>query len=125
MSRLRASVCAVGAGPAGLALAHRLHAARVPCIVLERLSSEALSLRAKTGMLEHRTVQALAPHGLAAPILERGTTNGVVEICVEGARHVFDYPALTGAGSSTSAGRRRWLPASSASPSMLPSSRTS
>src|SRR5262245_9168386 len=47
-------------------------------------------------MLEHRSVQALAPHGLAAPILQHGTTNGVVEICVDGARHVFDYAALTG-----------------------------
>lgn len=86
----------VGAGPAGLALAHRLLGAGLSCIVLERQSSEALSLRAKAGMLEHRTVQALAPHGLAAPILEQGTTNGVVEICVEGARHLFDYAALTG-----------------------------
>lgn len=47
-------------------------------------------------MLEHRSVQALRAHGLAAPILERGTTNGVVEICVDGARQVFDYAALTG-----------------------------
>ena len=86
----------VGAGPAGLVVAHRLLQARVSCVVLERQSSEALSLRAKAGMLEHRTVQALGPHGLAAPILERGTTNGVVEICVEGARHLFDYAALTG-----------------------------
>jgi p-hydroxybenzoate 3-monooxygenase len=96
VQRLEASVCVVGAGPAGLVVAHRLLAAGVPCIVLERLSSEALSLRAKAGMLEHRSVQALAAHGLAAPILERGTTNGVVEICVDGARQAFDYAALTG-----------------------------
>src|SRR5688572_11626692 len=47
-------------------------------------------------MLEHRSVRALDAHGLATPILERGTTNGVVEFCVDGARHVFDYGALTG-----------------------------
>ena len=46
--------------PAGLVVAHRLLRSGVSCIVLERLSSEALSLRAKAGMLEHRTVQALA-----------------------------------------------------------------
>lgn len=96
VDRLRADVCVVGAGPAGLVVAQRLLAAGLSCVVLERQSSEELSLRAKAGMLEHRVVQALAPHGLAAPILERGTRNGVVEICVDGARHVFDYAALTG-----------------------------
>ena len=96
VDRLRACVCVVGAGPAGLAVAHRLLAAGVSCVVLERVSSEALCARAKAGMLEHRCVQALRAHGLAAPILEHGTTNGVVEICVDGARHVFDYAALTG-----------------------------
>jgi len=96
VDRLRACVCVVGAGPAGLVVAHRLLAAGVSCIVLERSSSEALLQRTKAGMLEHRSVQALRPHGLAAPILERGTTNGVVEICVDGARQVFDYAALTG-----------------------------
>lgn len=96
MQRLEACVCVVGAGPAGLVVALRLLAAGVPCVVLERSSSEALCQRAKAGMLEHRSVRALEAHGLAAPILERGTTNGVVEFCVDGARQVFDYAALTG-----------------------------
>jgi p-hydroxybenzoate 3-monooxygenase len=94
--RLEACVCVVGAGPAGLVVAHRLLSAGVSCILLERSSSEALCQRAKAGMLEHRSVQALARHGLAAPILERGTTNGMVEICVDGTRQAFDYAALTG-----------------------------
>jgi p-hydroxybenzoate 3-monooxygenase len=94
--RLEACVCVVGAGPAGLVVAQRLLAAGVSCIVLERSSSEALCQRAKAGMLEHRSVRALDAHGLAAPILERGTTNGVVEFCVDGARQAFDYAALTG-----------------------------
>jgi p-hydroxybenzoate 3-monooxygenase len=96
VERLEANVCVLGAGPAGLVVAHRALSAGLSCIVVERMSSPALSLRAKAGMLEHRTVQALLPHGLAAPILERGTTNGVVEFCVDGVRHVFDYAALTG-----------------------------
>jgi 2-polyprenyl-6-methoxyphenol hydroxylase-like FAD-dependent oxidoreductase len=94
--RLEACVCVVGAGPAGLVVAHRLLSAGASCILLERSSSEALCQRAKAGMLEHRSVQALARHGLAAPILERGTTNGLVEICVDGTRQAFDDAALTG-----------------------------
>jgi p-hydroxybenzoate 3-monooxygenase len=96
VQRLDAEICVLGAGPAGLVVAHRARAAGLSCIVVERLGSEALSTRAKAGMLEHRTVQALHRHGLAGPILERGTSNGVVEICVERVRHVFDYAALTG-----------------------------
>jgi p-hydroxybenzoate 3-monooxygenase len=96
MERRAVDVCVVGAGPAGLVVAHRLLAAGVSCLVLERLSDDALCARAKAGMIEHRVVRALDAVGLAEPILQRGTTNGVVEICVEGQRHVFDYAALTG-----------------------------
>ena len=96
MERLAADVCVVGAGPAGLVVAHRLLAAGVSCLVLERLSDASLCARAKAGMLEHRVVRALDAVGLAGPIHERGTTNGVVELCVDGQRHVFDYAALTG-----------------------------
>ena len=89
-------VCVVGAGPAGLVVAHRLLSAGVSCLVLERLSREGSCARAKAGMIERRVVRALDAVGLAGPILQHGTTNGVVEICVEGERHVFDYAALTG-----------------------------
>jgi len=96
VERLRADVCVVGAGPAGLVVALCLLQAKVSCIVVERLASDALCARAKAGMLEHRTVLALSRHGLAAPILEHGTTNGVTEIRVGGVGRLFDYAALTG-----------------------------
>jgi p-hydroxybenzoate 3-monooxygenase len=96
VKRRATDVVVVGAGPAGLVVAHRLLQANVSCIVIERLAADASSARAKAGMLEHRSVQALRASGLAAPILERGTTNGVVEFRVNGERHLFDYAALTG-----------------------------
>jgi p-hydroxybenzoate 3-monooxygenase len=89
-------VCVVGAGPAGLVVAQRLRQANISFVLLERSSPELLCVRAKAGMLEHRSVRALARFGLAGPIIERGTTNGVVEMCVAGERRVFDYAALTG-----------------------------
>ena len=68
----------------------------MPCTLLERSSSEAFCARAKAGMIEHRTVEALSRVGLAAPILEQGSSNGHVEFRVQGAARVFDYAALTG-----------------------------
>jgi p-hydroxybenzoate 3-monooxygenase len=96
MERLEAAVAIVGAGPAGLVVALRLLQSNVSCVVVERLAAEALTVRARAGMIEHRSVEALKPSGLAAPILEHGGTNGIVEFRAHGRGRVFEYAALTG-----------------------------
>ena len=89
-------VCVVGAGPAGLALALVLRRAGIPCIVLERLSSDAFHRRAGAGLIEHRTVQLLDAECLAGPILEHGSTNSACEFRCERRSYALDYGALTG-----------------------------
>lgn len=96
MERLEAAVAIVGAGPAGLVVALRLLQSNVSCVVVERLAADALTVRAKAGMIEHRSVEALQPSGLAAPILEHGGKNGSVEFRAHGRGRVFEYAALTG-----------------------------
>lgn len=87
-------VCVVGAGPAGLVVAQLLQTAGISCVVLERQEAGDLRARTKAGMIEDRTVELLRPHGLAAPILERGTRIGMCEFRADGEAFVLDYAAL-------------------------------
>lgn len=89
-------VCIVGAGPAGLVVAHLLREADVSFVVLERQEPTGLRGRMKAGMIEHRTVELLKAHGLAETILARGTRIGMCEFRAEGETFVLDYAALCG-----------------------------
>jgi p-hydroxybenzoate 3-monooxygenase len=89
-------VCVVGAGPAGLVVAHLLEQAGISCVVLERQDATGLRARVKAGLIELRTVELLEPHGLAGTIVERGARNGVCEFRADGEGFVLDYGALCG-----------------------------
>src|SRR5215470_17702823 len=65
----RTQVGIVGAGPAGLVLAHLLHLRGVDSVVLERHSREYVEKRIRAGVLEHGTVDLLAEVGLAERLL--------------------------------------------------------
>jgi p-hydroxybenzoate 3-monooxygenase len=89
-------VCIVGAGPAGLVTAHLLWRAGISFVVLERQEAHVLCPRVKAGLIEHRTVELLRPHGLADPILGRGGQVGMVEFRADGHASVLDYAGLCG-----------------------------
>ncbi|MFG2733788.1 FAD-dependent monooxygenase [Streptomyces harbinensis] len=97
MRRLRTQVGIVGAGPAGLVLAHALGRAGVDCLVLERHSRARVEARARAGLLEERTVSHLRRHGLAGRLLAEGTRHGWCEFLCAGHRLRMDYAALGGA----------------------------
>ena len=90
----RTVVCIVGAGPAGLVVAHLLRRAEVSCVVLERLPADGLRARTKAGQIDEQTIELLAPHGLADMILARGARSGVCEFRTDGEAFVLDYGAL-------------------------------
>jgi p-hydroxybenzoate 3-monooxygenase len=77
-------------------VAHLLQRAGLAFVLLERQPASTLRARVKAGLIEHRTVEQLEPHGLAAPIRERGGVNGVCEFRADGEAHVLDYGALCG-----------------------------
>lgn len=86
-------VCIVGAGPAGLVLAHILHQSNISFVILEREQSGELRSRTKAGLIEQRAVTALRPFGLADTIIERGGRNGICEFRIDGEVIICDYGA--------------------------------
>jgi p-hydroxybenzoate 3-monooxygenase len=66
----RPGVAIVGAGPAGLVVAHLLQREAIPFVVFERQALAELAGRPKAGLVEYRTVQLLAREGIAGSILQ-------------------------------------------------------
>lgn len=90
------TVVIVGGGPAGLVVAHLLHRAGVPYVVLERYARGDLKGMAKAGSIDYRTVVLLESVGIVPGILEFTATNYCCEFRTPTEQVVFDYGTLTG-----------------------------
>lgn len=86
----------VGAGPAGLLLAHMLHLEGIESRIIERQTREAIEGTIKAGVLEHPTVELLDQLGLAARLRREGFEHRGIELAFGGRRHRIDLHALTG-----------------------------
>ena len=91
----RPGVAIVGAGPAGLVVAHLLQREAIPFVVFEREAPEKLGRRPKAGLVEYRTVQLLAREGIAGSILQFTTENHRSEFRTPDESVLLDYAALT------------------------------
>lgn len=89
-------VLVVGAGPAGLALGCLLLAAGLHCTIVEKRSRAHVQARPRAGLWEHRSVEMLRRHGLAAGLLTHGSPHDACEIRVDGDPHLIKFGALTG-----------------------------
>ena len=92
----RTCVGIVGAGPAGLVLAHLLADQGVECVVLEQKSRAYVEKRVRAGLLEHRTVALLEERGLAEHLRAQGQIHRGVELRFAGRRHRIPYGELYG-----------------------------
>lgn len=92
----RTQVGIVGAGPAGLVLAHLLADAGVEAAILERHSRDYIEHRVRAGLLEHGTVELLRSRGLGERMLELGLPHRGTEFRVFGKRHRIPYSDLYG-----------------------------
>ncbi|HZN74873.1 MAG TPA: 4-hydroxybenzoate 3-monooxygenase [Micromonosporaceae bacterium] len=93
---MRTQVGIVGAGPAGLLLAHLLHLRGIDSVVVERRSREYVERRIRAGVLEHGTVDLLREVGLADRLLRERMVHEGLELLFDGTGHRIALTELSG-----------------------------
>ena len=96
MANLRTQVGIIGAGPAGLALAHLLHLQGIESVVLERHTREYVETRVRAGVLEQGTVDILCGSGVGERLKREGLQHEGVELRFDGKGHRIDFQELVG-----------------------------
>src|SRR6187401_2780548 len=94
--RERTQVGIVGAGPAGLLLAHLLQREGIESIVIEDRSRDYVENRIRAGVLEQGTVDILNQAGLGERMQRESLIHDGIEIRFAGGGHRIDFPSLTG-----------------------------
>jgi p-hydroxybenzoate 3-monooxygenase len=96
----------VGAGPAGLLLAHLLHLQGIESVVLEARSREYVEARVRAGVLEQTTVDLLDSAGVAERLHREGLVHRGLELRFDGRGHRIDFAELTGGRAITVYGQQ-------------------
>ena len=89
-------VCIIGAGPAGLVLAHLLNLAGIDCVVLENRSREYVEHRVRAGVLEQSTVDLLKAIGVGDRMRREGLVHEGIQIAFDRSLHRIPLTELTG-----------------------------
>jgi p-hydroxybenzoate 3-monooxygenase len=98
---MRAQVGIIGAGPAGLLLAHVLHRASVEVVVLELRDRAYVEGRVRAGVLEQTTVQLMHDLKIGQRLAREGILHAGTTLCVDGESMRLDFADLTGGGAVT------------------------
>lgn len=94
----RTQVGIVGAGPAGLLLAHLLYLHGIESVVLETRSRARVESRIRAGQLEPATVEVLSQAGVGARLHAQGMPQPGVMFHYNGQTRRLDLQKLTGRG---------------------------
>jgi p-hydroxybenzoate 3-monooxygenase len=94
---MRTQVAIIGAGPAGLVLAHLLSSRGIDSVVLERQSRAHIEARIRAGVLEQATVALLEQCGLAERLKRERLVHDGLELLFDGVGHRIPLTELTGA----------------------------
>jgi p-hydroxybenzoate 3-monooxygenase len=93
---VRTQVGIIGAGPAGLLLAHLLHLEGIDSVVLEIRSREYVEKRVRAGVLEQPSVELLREAGVAQRLDRQGLLHHGISLRFDGADHRIAFDGLTG-----------------------------
>lgn len=93
---MRTQVAIIGAGPAGLLLAHKLHAAGIGCVVLEARDRAYVEARIRAGVLEQTTVDMLRSIGVAERLDAEGLVHEGFTLSIDGEPLRIDLVDLVG-----------------------------
>lgn len=96
MPELHTDVAIVGAGPAGLMLAHLLHNAGIDSVVVDNRSHDDIAHTHRAGILEAGSVRMLGADGIDSRVLTEGHRHDGVDIRIDGVSHLLDFPSLIG-----------------------------
>src|SRR5947209_3659754 len=93
---IRTQVGIVGAGPAGLLLAHLLHRQGIESVVIEAQSRKHVEERIRAGVLEQGTVDLLNTSGAGDRMSREGLVHHGIELRFNRRGHRIDLHDLTG-----------------------------
>ena len=96
MAKLRTQVGIVGAGPAGLTLAHLLRLMGIESIVIENRSRAYIEERVRAGVLEQGVVDLYNETGVGARMMREGLLHHGIELRFDRKGRRIDFADLTG-----------------------------
>ena len=103
---MRTQVAIIGAGPAGMFLAHLLHWQGIDAVVIERRDRPYVEGRVRAGVLEQVTTDLMRRLGLADRLGREGLVHGGTNLSVDGRLFHIDMAALTGGSTVTVYGQQ-------------------
>lgn len=103
---MRTRVAIIGAGPAGMFLAHLLRQSGIDAVVVERRDRSYVEGRVRAGVLEQVTVDLMRRLGMAQRLDRVGLVHGGTNLSLDGRVFRIDMKALTGGSTVTVYGQQ-------------------